>query len=109
MGIDKRKYFRFNVEFQVQYRQLESLKPYKLTYTEDMSEKGIRITLPEYFQPQTLLELTIKIPHELHPITAIGKIIWVKKDSLMQVFTAGLALVHIKEIDKALFYKYALL
>ena len=109
MAVDKRKYFRFNVELEVRYRQLESLAPYKLTFTEDMSEKGIRISLPEYFQPATLLELTIKIPYEEHPITAIGRIIWVKKDSLMQVFTMGLALVHIKETDKAHFYKYALL
>jgi len=107
--MDKRKYFRFNVELEVRYRQLESLAPCKLTHTEDMSEKGIRITLPEYFQPQTFLELTVKIPHEVHPITAIGRIIWVKKDSLMQVFTMGLALVHIEETDKVLFYKYALL
>lgn len=106
--MDRRKYFRFNVELKVRYRQLESLKAYKLTRTEDMSEMGIRITLPEYFEPGTLLELTIKIPHEEHPITAIGRIIWVKKDSLLQVFTMGLALAHIEETDKALFYKYAL-
>jgi len=109
MDTDKRKYFRFNVELAVHYRQLESLKAYKLTCTEDMSERGIRITLPEYFEPGTLLELTIDIPHEEHGITAIGRIIWVKKDLLMQVFTVGLALVHIKETDKTLFYKYALL
>jgi hypothetical protein len=107
--MDKRKYFRFNVELQVRYRQLESLKAYKLTCTEDMSEKGIRISLPEYFEPGTLLELTIKIPHLGHDITAIGRIIWIKEDPLLQVFTTGLALAHIKETDKALFYKYALL
>jgi len=109
MGTDKRKYFRFNVELEVRYRQLESLKPCKLTFTENMSEKGIQIALPEYFEPGTLLELTITIPHEEDPITAIGRIIWIKKDSLIRIFTMGLALVHIKERDKALFYKYALL
>lgn len=109
MGTDKRKYFRFNVELEVRYRQLESLKPCKLTFTEDMSEKGIRIALPEYFEPGTILELTIKIPHQEHPIIAIGRVIWIKKDSLIRVFTLGLALAHIEEADKALFYKYALL
>ena len=106
--MDRRKYYRFNVELAVGYRLLESLKVYKRTCTENMSERGIRISLPEYFEPGTLLELTIKIPHEKHAITAIGRIIWMKEDPLLQIFTAGLALVHIKESDKALFYKYAL-
>ena len=107
--MDRRRYFRFNVELEVRYRQLESLAPYKLSCSEDMSEKGIRITLPEYFQPGTLLELTIIIPHEEHPIKAIGRVIWVRKDSLLQTFTVGLALALIEETDKTLFYKYALL
>jgi c-di-GMP-binding flagellar brake protein YcgR len=105
--MDRRKYFRFNVELEVQYRQLESLRAHKLTCTENMSERGIRISLPEYFEPGTFLELSIRIPHEAHSITAIGRIIWVKKDSVMQVFTTGMALAHIEETDKALFYKYA--
>ena len=107
--MDRRKYFRFSVEFDVRYRQLESLGAHKISCTENMSEKGIRITIPEYFQPGTLLELCINIPNEKHPIKAIGKIIWIKKDTLIQVFTAGLSLAHIEETDKALFYKYALL
>lgn len=107
--MDKRKYFRFNIDLEVEYRVLESLQPYKLTCTEDMSEKGIRISLPEYLEKGTLLELTIKIPHELHPIIAIGKIAWLKKDTLFNIYTFGIDLVHIKATDKALFYKYALL
>lgn len=107
--MDRRKYFRFTVEFEVQYRQLESLRAHKISSTENMSERGIRITISEYFQPGTLLELSIKFPHEAHTIKAIGKIIWIKKDTLMQVYTAGLSLAHIEEIDKALFYKHALL
>ena len=107
--MDKRKFVRFNVDLPVRYRVLESLGPYKITSTEDMCENGIRINLPEYFEPGTILELTINIPDQSRPIATIGRIVWVKKDLFSDAYTSGLSLVHIKELDKEKFYQYALL
>ncbi|MBM3246453.1 MAG: PilZ domain-containing protein [Candidatus Omnitrophica bacterium] len=106
--MERRAFLRFNVNLEVRYRILESLKNYKLTATEDMSERGIKITLPEYIEPGSMLELTIKVPQDSHPIGAIGRLIWIKKDLLEEFFTAGIHLVHIKEKDKQRFYKYAI-
>lgn len=105
--MEKRAFLRFNVNLEVRYRILESLKPYKNTVTEDMCERGIRISVPEYIEPGTMLELTIKVPYESKPISAVGRIIWIKKALLEDSFFAGIHLVYIKEADKQKFYKYA--
>ncbi len=105
--IEKREFPRLNVNLEVQYRLLESLKPHQITSTEDMSEKGIRINLPEYIEPKTHLELTMNILDEPEPLKAIGRVVWVRKDLKKNSFTTGIHLVHIEEKDKEKFYKYA--
>ena len=107
--MEKRAFLRFSVDLEVRYRILESLKSYKATLTEDMCERGIKITLPEYIEPGTMLELTIRVPNESRPISAVGRIIWIKKDLLEDFFSAGIHLVYIKEKDKQRFFKYAIL
>lgn len=107
--MEKRKFFRFNVNLPVRYRILESLQLYKITSTEDMCERGIKIILPEYIEPGTFLELTVKMLDEPYPIKAIGRVVWVKKDAGEKFFNTGLYLVYITEKDKQKFYKYALL
>lgn len=102
--MEKRAFLRFSVNLEVRYRILESLSSYKSTSTEDMCERGIKITLPEYIEPGTMLELTIKVPYDHKPINAIGKIIWIKKDLLEEFFSAGVHLVYRKEKDKRRFY-----
>ena len=105
--MDKREFLRCNVNLDVRYRILESLESYKNTTSEDMSEKGVRVNLPEYVEPETRLELTIRLPGELRPITAIGRVAWVKKDPIGSFFTTGVHLVHIRKSDRERFYKYA--
>ena len=100
---------RFDINLDVRYRVLESLAPYRNTSTEDMCEKGIRINLPEYLEPETRLELTIRIPGETHPVTAIGRVVWIKKDLFGTFFTTGIQLVYITKKNRERFYKYALL
>jgi hypothetical protein len=107
--MDKRKFYRFNVNLEVRYRILESLKPYERTFTEDMCGKGIRINLPQYLEPQTRLELTIRVPDENMSIMTIGRVAWVKKDISGEFFNTGIQLVYIREKDKEKFYKFALL
>jgi hypothetical protein len=106
--MEKRAFLRFDINLAVRYRILESLKSYEVTDTQDMCEKGIKINLPEYIEPGTMLELTIRVPNDPHSINAIGKIVWIKKDLLEELFSAGIHLVHIKEKDKERFYKYAI-
>ena len=107
--MNKRIFYRFNLALDVRYRILESLKPYEMTATQDMCESGIRINLPEQIEPETRLELTIKIPGETRPLMAIGRVVWVKKDALESNFATGIHLVYIKEKDRQRFYKYAVL
>lgn len=107
--MDKRHYYRFNINLEVQYRVLESLRPYKITSSEDMSEKGIKINFPEYIPLNTRLELVIKLSNESVPIMLIGRVVWVKKNAGRRFFTTGIDLVYIKEEDKQRFYQKAFL
>jgi c-di-GMP-binding flagellar brake protein YcgR len=107
--MDKRQYYRFNINLEVRYRTLESLRPYKITSSEDMSEKGIKINLPEYIAPDTRLELIVKLRGETAPIMVIGRVVWTKKDVGARLFTTGIDLVYIREEDKQRFYQKAFL
>ena len=106
--MNKRNFQRFDVRASVNYRKLESLATPRVTQTEDMSEAGIRINLPEYIEPETRLELTIRIPSGARPIMAIGRVVWVKPGQLNKQFTTGIQLTYIREEDKKRFYQYAL-
>ena len=106
--MDKRKFQRFNLGVLVRYRRLESLTTPKLSQTEDMSEAGIRLTLPEYIEPETRLELTIHIPSQERPIMTIGRVVWVKSEPFNKRFTTGIQLTYIREKDKERFYQFAL-
>ena len=107
--MDRREYLRFNVNLDVQYRILESLKPYKISLSEDASEKGIKMNLGEYIAPDTRLELIIKLPGESHPIMVIGRVVWVKKDLFNRFFTTGIHIMHVDEKNRQRFYQYAFL
>lgn len=106
--MNKRNFQRFNLRASVKYRVLESLSAPEATQTEDMSEAGIRINLPEYIEPETRLELTIRIPSQSQPILAIGRVVWVKPKPLNKQFTTGIQLTYIREEYKKRFYQYAL-
>jgi len=107
--MERRKFVRLNVELEVEYRILESLKDFKITQTEDVSEGGIRIMLPEKIEPRTHLEIAIKIPNESKPVFAIGRVVWTKSDVFGGVHMTGIQLVHIKQKDRERLYKYAVL
>ena len=105
--MEKREYHRFNTNLVVRYRILESLKLYDIASSEDMSEKGIKIKIPDYIEPNTRLELIIKIPGDPPYIMVLGKVVWTKKDESGSFYTTGIHIVHIKEEDKQRFYKCA--
>lgn len=107
--MDKRQYWRFNINLEVECRILESFKSYKITSSEDMSEKGMKINLPEYIAPNTRLELVIKLPGEYAPIMVIGRVVWVKRDAWGRFFNTGINLVYIRDEDKQRFYEQALI
>ena len=107
--MEKREFIRLDVNLEVDYRILESLKQFKGVQTENVSEGGIRIMLPEKLEPRTHIELVIKIPNESEPVLAIGRIIWTKPDVWGGVHMTGIQLVHIRQGDKEKLYKHALL
>jgi len=109
VDMNKRAYYRFNVNLEVRYRILESLKEYKGASSENVSERGVMISLPEYLEPNTRVELIIKIPEEAKSIITIGRIVWIKKAMIGDFYNAGLHFVHLPNACREKLYKYALL
>lgn len=106
--MERRQFIRLDIALDVEYRVLESLKDLQATRTEDISEGGIRVMLPEKIKPNTYLEITINIPNEPPPVLVVGKVIWLKSDALGGVHMTGIELVHITQEDRERLYKYAI-
>lgn len=107
--MEKREFVRLNVELEVAYRVIGSMRDLAGTRTEDASEGGIRVMFPEKVQPDTRLEISIKIPGEEKPVFAVGKVVWVRPDIFGGVYMTGIQFVHIKQADRQRLYKYVVL
>lgn len=106
---ENRNFIRLNVPLEVQYRVLESLKGLKATFTENVSESGMRLDFKEWLEPGTRLELTIRIPGESSPLWTIGRLVWMRRGPLGKYFDGGVEITHIKIEDRERLIKYALI
>jgi hypothetical protein len=104
--VERREYPRIKKDLKVECSKLESLKVLPAVNTENISYGGIQITLPEYFEPETRLELKIRSADAEKPIFAFGRVAWIKKDPAQDGFVAGIQLLHIN--NKERFYKVAI-
>ena len=103
---ERRRFVRLDMSAGVNYRVLESLRDHIKSYTKNVSEKGIMISLSERLEPNTLLEINIKFPDDTKPICGIGKIVWIKRNPHSKDFDAGIDITYIRNEDKARFVKY---
>ena len=101
-----RRFIRLDMSVDIDYRALESLKDHIKSYTKNVSEKGIMISLSKRLEPNTLLEIAIKFPGDERPICGIGKIVWIKKNPRGSDFDAGIDITYVRNEDKERFVKY---
>jgi len=103
---ERRRFVRLSISAGVQYRVLESLKDHIKSYTKNVSEKGIMISLSKRLELNTSLEIAIKFEGDARPICGIGRIIWIKKNPHSKDFDAGIDITYIRDEDKVRFMKY---
>lgn len=98
--VERRKFIRIASKVKLGYRKLESLEPLKAVKTENISEQGIMVVLPEFFAPQTRLELSINTKDNEDPILAFGRVIWARQDEAKKGYVTGIQLHYINNKEK---------
>jgi len=102
--VERRKFLRIPSKLKLGYRKLESLEPLKAVKTENISEQGIMVILPEFFAPQTRLELSINTKDDELPILAFGRVIWARPNETKTGYVTGIQLHYIN--NKERFYRH---
>ena len=105
-GIEKRRFVRVRLHCTANIKDLDGLSI--STYAEEISEKGVKVSIKRQLQRLTRLELEIYLRPE--PLICKGKVVWVKKtegDYLEGgvIFDTGIELYDLKEEDKKLLKK----
>lgn len=98
---ERRSYPRFKKDVKIFSRKLESLEKYEECHTIDIGEGGFRIELKEERKIGEVLEFTIVdscMPE--NPITAFGRIVWVKRRSDNDVLEVGIKLTGLIPNEK---------
>lgn len=98
--VERRKFIRIPSKLKLGYRKLESLEQLTIVKTENISEQGIMVVLPEFFAPQTRLELSINIKDDEPAILAFGRVIWSRADEAKKGYVTGIQLHYINNKEK---------
>ena len=94
---ERRKFIRFNVPLDVEFRPLEDTADYSPGTTTNFSREGFCFeTLDPHLKLNQILELNIKHPFNQSFVPAQGEIVWME-----QAKDKRYAGVLLKEIDKA--------
>jgi c-di-GMP-binding flagellar brake protein YcgR len=91
---ERRKYLRFAMPLDVEYRTLTLNPIFGKTLAKDLSREGVRVGLKEQVSAGTPLEVCLNVPGDNLPVFAIGKVAWA--DGL----EAGVKLTRINENDR---------
>ncbi|NQT23557.1 MAG: PilZ domain-containing protein [Candidatus Omnitrophica bacterium] len=82
--IERRKYTRYPVHYDVYYRNIKDSSSKKNhAIVENVSRTGFKLRLPKLLQKNTDLELNIYKSIDSKPISAHGKVIWGKESPLV--------------------------
>lgn len=98
-SIEKRRFPRLSHDLTFDCRVLESGDAQVPGQTQNVSEGGVQLVLPQYFAPQTLLELTIKTKDDSR-LLMFGKVAWVKENNGSKGFVTGLELTYVSDKEK---------
>ena len=111
MQEERRRYVRLNVLVDIAYGRCESLKKGQLTLAKNIGRGGICLIVYEEFKESDLLDLKIYLPESKTPISAVGRVVWVKEFIIGDIstgkrFDLGIEFLEIDEEDAKRIEKY---
>jgi hypothetical protein len=108
---ERRKFRRFNVLADVVYNKRLSLEKGRLSLTKNISKGGICLIVYEELKELDLLDLKIYLPESKTPISAVGRVVWVRDFIIGDIaygkrFDIGIEFIEINEKDLNQLDKY---
>ncbi|HLD82814.1 MAG TPA: PilZ domain-containing protein [Candidatus Omnitrophota bacterium] len=97
---DRRKFKRLKAYHLAKYRPLSGVKEEAAAVSvslKDIGAGGVRLDTEEYLPVSSLIELSINFPNIPSPITAIARVVWVKKRDKGRFYEVGAQFVEIEE------------
>lgn len=102
---ERRKATRLDIQLKIGYKLPPGRKMIIETFSENISGKGIRVTLNKKLRKGDRLKTLIYFPKEPKPVTSFSEVVWCKARHAEghQVFDNGLRYVKISPKDKERF------
>ncbi len=99
---ERRRYVRFKMPLDVEYKTLTLNPIFGKTLAKDLSREGMRLGLKEEMSSGTPIEITLNVPGDNLPVFAVGRVAWA--DGL----EVGIKLTRISlpDRDRVLAYVY---
>ena len=97
---DRRKFKRLKAYHLAKYRPLSGVKEEAAAVSvslKDIGAGGVRLDTEETLPVSSLIELSINFPNIPSPITAIARVVWVKKRDKGRFYEVGAQFVEIEE------------
>jgi len=101
-----RQHVRLKERLSVKFRLRNSILGAS-SFSEDISEGGMRLSVFQNFEPGILLDLSFAVPEKAGSIATTGKIIWHKQiENCRYPFAVGLKFVDIDSDDRCIISQY---
>ena len=99
-AIERRRYMRFDLPIDLEYRTLTLNPIFGKALAKDLSKEGIRMNLKQNVPAGTPVEICLNVPGDNLPVFATGKVAWA--DGL----EAGIRFTRIDQRDRARVLEY---
>lgn len=111
MPEEKRRFVRLNVLTDIVYTKRQAPEKEKLSLAKNISMGGICLIVYEELKKSDMLDLKIFLPEDKTPISAAGRVDWVKEFLIGDAykgrrFDVGIEFIEISEENKNKINKY---
>ena len=104
---EHREYIRLDRSLKVSYKVVDAAGDKEISFTEDISGGGLRLSLKRRVQPGAFLEVEIYLPEITKPIVVTGEVRWLdNKDDAEYPFVVGVKFAEIDQLDRGKLLKY---
>lgn len=106
--MERRKFIRLETTIKVDYKS-EEAKTSGSGLCRNISLGGIRLISNKRLEKDQAMELKMYIIKKQKPVTATGRIMWVKEIAIKgstNVYDIGIKFLHIEKEDEKIFFEY---
>ncbi len=101
-----RQFPRLKVSVPIQFRSvLKPHDPFAGSLSKDLSAGGVRLTSPTFLPKEARLVVVLSLPNA-RQVRAIGRVAWVKGQSLSETYDSGIQFIEIESEDQRMIKEY---